>query len=205
MKRYWVIFLLLIVFTFSCNDQYEKVMVTYDNKYINKTIGWEIAVPTAWQIIPGEQRRIWTEDGVKKLEAKKLNNGLKKLIAFYKSPEQKHVSLISNMEPITNYPFVQTEEDFWRYYVQLQQDGFDNMGFKNVGFEVNSIEIDNRAFTKINISFYNSEETLIFNQIAFITFINNHVLEILISYKNEEEGNVLIVAVENSRFQQIGF
>ncbi|NQY67187.1 MAG: hypothetical protein HRT72_05620 [Flavobacteriales bacterium] len=192
----------VLVFNASCGDNFESDL-SKSGIYSNTEIGWEIKVPLGYKGIPTPHRKRWLKIGLGVNNAKHLSDDVHHLLGICKNEKEQFTSLISNTEPISNYPGVKSELDFARQYSANQSKIFNRMNFNSVVTTHTADTIQGVLFRRIDRKFVSFNDSVLFNQSVYLKFIDKQILEVVITSQHQRDHDELIKSFQSSRFSSL--
>ncbi|NQY09719.1 MAG: hypothetical protein HRT71_09425 [Flavobacteriales bacterium] len=193
-----VIISLSVIFS-SCKSNFEPTEIV-NGIYENETLGWKMNVSEGWEIIPHAHRERWTKQGSNKQNTNKLNDGFVHLLGLYKGQDDIWNCMISNMEPKSNLPPQVNDANLINYYAARIKKGMTSIDVKMVDFNAGTQMVAHLTFGRININLIDKNDKVVFRQVIFLKIIGDQVLEVMISYNNEDDKAAMLDMFYNSTF-----
>lgn len=181
------------------NAQIDEGTVTGET-YTSKELGWTIEIPKGYAVTSKDVMQAQQQKGLEAIEKATDNtvntDSLKQLISFIKD---KFNNFGSTSQPVHEaYPGEYQENS--KYLSTIIYQTFANQGIKadtSTGKEVIQGLEFNALYTKI----YSRDGKVILNQIMFARLHKGYDFGININYNNEEDKEILLKALRNSKFQ----
>lgn len=194
-----LIFISIVLLIVACrqdpNKQIEEGQVNGD-VYESAEIGWSVKIPKGWTVV--RQNLEKGKEAMEKTAGGEIDvSQLKQLITFKKDAFNLFASTSEPFEEEYPGEFIENT----KYIQKLIYDTYVNQGIK-ADTSSGAALIDDLNFSMLEFKIYGKDGNLIMTQKLYSRLINGFQFGININYNNDEDRDILMDAVMNSKFDK---
>ncbi|WP_152556950.1 hypothetical protein [Flavobacterium sp. 83] len=192
MKKTYI--LIIIIFTLFVQNSYCQT-----NELYNEMFKWKISIPTIFENVNIVESEQFKDSGKKMFENSTGQKIVNKSIKIYSLKNEKYNRFIANYQPTDskkNY-----SETFKSVYELMNDALKKQMPTAEIEFSISSEMIDKIKFETCNMKITYPNKMIV-NLISYSTIIKDKILNVQITYENEEKGQLLLNAFKKSKFDK---
>ena len=200
------ILLLAFISFFSCkevdpNNQIEEGHVA-NNVYTSEEVGWQISIPKGWDIVTLEETNNFEEKGLEIIdgvtEEDLAASQLKNLISFKKNM----LNMFQSDSEIFEIEYEGEYEETVTWLKDFIYEAYQDEGIEVKASDTSKETIDGIEFYRYDFKLYDTDDSIVLNQIIYCSLINGYDLGVTINYNNEDYKNEMLTVFRNSRFKK---
>ena len=202
-------FFILLVFALlsNCKDLDPNQQIDEgnieNNVYVSNEIGWTMTIPEGWDIVTMDETKAYQKKGTDILEDMIEEDydmsQLRNLLSFKKNR--------FNLFQSTSEPYEIEYEGEWDdnniALKELLIDAFKAQGITLTSTPISTELIDGVEFKHYEFTMYDTDDTIILNQMIYATWKDGYDFGVNITYNNEDDKNEMLSAFRNSKFTKV--
>lgn len=173
-----------------------------DNLYTSEEVGWQINIPEGWDIVTLEETNDYEEKGLEIVdgitEEDIAASQLKNLISFKKNM----FNMFQSDSEIFEIEYEGEYEETVTWLKEFIYEAYHDEGIEVTVSDTSKETIDGIEFYRYEFKLYDTDDSIVLNQIIYCSLINGYDLGVTINYNDEDYKNEMLKVFRNSKFKK---